>query len=56
MHIPLFMNISASANFDLHRFCDASGRAYAAVVYIKSLNPVNVILVAAKRELSPPVQ
>lgn len=40
------MNLSPS--FELHEFCDASSRAYAVVVYIKTFNPVTVRLVAAK--------
>lgn len=48
MHTSRFMNISESSTSEIHGFCDAVKHAYAAVVYLKTLNTVTVMLVAAK--------
>lgn len=47
------MNLSASSPFKLRGFCVASTRAYAVVVYLKTFNPVTVMLVAAKTRIYP---
>lgn len=47
------MNFIVSSTFELHGFCDASTFACAAVVYLKTLNPVTQMLVAAKTRITP---
>ncbi|GFV39261.1 integrase catalytic domain-containing protein [Trichonephila clavipes] len=49
--IPRFMGIDQNSDIILHGFCDASTKAYAAVVYLKSKQEIH--LVSAKTRVSP---
>ncbi|GFX61610.1 integrase catalytic domain-containing protein [Trichonephila clavipes] len=49
--IPRFMGIDQNSDIILHGFCDASTKAYAAVVYLKSKQEIH--LVSAKTRVAP---
>ncbi|GFV92997.1 integrase catalytic domain-containing protein [Trichonephila clavipes] len=49
--IPRFMGINHNSDIILHGFCDASTKAYAAVVYLKSKQEIH--LVSAKTRVAP---
>ncbi|GFX24716.1 uncharacterized protein TNCV_3344961 [Trichonephila clavipes] len=49
--IPRFMGIDQNSDIILHGFCDASTKAYAAVVYFKSKQEIH--LVSAKTRVAP---
>ncbi|XP_028166029.1 uncharacterized protein LOC114356863 [Ostrinia furnacalis] len=49
--IPRWLKCHKSDNIELHGFCDASTKAYAAVIFCKT--PSSVTLVAAKARLVP---
>ncbi|GFX93537.1 uncharacterized protein TNCV_1094771 [Trichonephila clavipes] len=49
--IPRFMAIDQNSDIILHGFCDASTKAYAAVVYLKSKQQIH--LVSAKTRVAP---
>ncbi|GFW03549.1 integrase catalytic domain-containing protein [Trichonephila clavipes] len=49
--IPRFMWIDQNSDIILHGFCDASTKAYAAVVYLKSKQEIH--LVSAKTRVAP---
>ncbi|GFU60872.1 integrase catalytic domain-containing protein [Trichonephila clavipes] len=52
--IPRFMGIDQNSDIILHGFCDASTKAYAAVVYLKSKQEIH--LVSAKTRVAPITQ
>ncbi|GFW16352.1 uncharacterized protein TNCV_4265171 [Trichonephila clavipes] len=41
--IPRFMGIDQNSDIILHGFCDASAKAYAAVVYLKSKQEIHLL-------------
>ncbi|GFW08076.1 uncharacterized protein TNCV_2978442 [Trichonephila clavipes] len=49
--IPRFLGIDQNSDIILHGFCDASTKAYAAVVYLKSKQEIH--LVSAKTRVAP---
>lgn len=54
--IPRWINTSGNTQIQLHGFCDASESAYAAVIYIKTINingEINVSLLTAKTKVAP---
>lgn len=52
---PRWLKVSTNSTNELHAFCDASAKAYAAVVYIKTIekNEVSVSLATAKYKVAP---
>lgn len=56
INIPRWLGIHSSRNHQLHGFCDASEAAYAAVVYVRSADStdnVMVRIVTARTKVSP---
>ncbi|CAL1272539.1 unnamed protein product [Larinioides sclopetarius] len=51
--IPRFLGVTSDSRIQLHGFCDASKKAYAAVVYLKNLTTNQVALVCAKTRVAP---
>ncbi|GFT07502.1 uncharacterized protein TNCV_2751751 [Trichonephila clavipes] len=49
--IPRFMGIDPNSDIILHEFCDASTKAYATVVYLKSKQEIH--LISAKTRVVP---
>lgn len=53
--IPRWLSIKKNANFELHGFCDASSKAYGAVIYVRAVdenNHVNVTLLTSKSKVA----
>lgn len=54
IQIPRNLHIAETKEIELHGFCDASPRAYAAVVYLRAISDsIQVTLVAAKTRVAP---
>ena len=56
VRIPRWLGMKAKWKSELHCFCDASEKAYAAVVYVKTFHPdgyVTVQLVQSKTKVAP---
>lgn len=55
IRIPRWVGISPSTDIEIHVFCDASERAYGAVLYIRYVqdNAINVRLVCSRNRISP---
>ncbi len=56
LNIPRYVQLERDTNFEIHGFCDASERAYAAVVYIRvqdSTNNFSIFLLGAKTRVAP---
>ena len=58
VHIPRFYfhNLNSVCNVELHGFCDAGCKAYAAVVYIRAISAdgtVSTEFVASKTKIAP---
>ena len=55
IHIPRWLGISSNQSIEIHVFCDASERAYGAVLYVRStLNTNSVVrLACSKTRLAP---
>ena len=57
--IPRWLGMAVDRRIDYHGYCDASKRAFAAVIYVRCvsdsdpLNPVTVALVSAKTAVAP---
>lgn len=56
IRVPRWLNITSNATCELHGFCDASERAYAAAVYLTVIEPSGTrrsTLVVAKAKVAP---
>lgn len=56
IHIPRYVFQKTALNIQLHGFCDASERGYAAVAYFRLAfpdNPVKIHIITAKSKVSP---
>ncbi|CAG7724746.1 unnamed protein product [Allacma fusca] len=54
VRIPRCCDLKGESHFELHGFCDSSESAYAAVVYVRTLeNSPQVTIVAAKSKVAP---
>lgn len=51
--VPRWVNIEPKANIQLHGFCDASGDAYSATLYVKNVNENKIELLMAKTRVTP---
>lgn len=52
--LPRHLGLTSNTKFELHGFCDASCKAYAAVVYLRILSdPIEIHLIAAKTRVAP---
>ncbi|XP_029163322.1 uncharacterized protein LOC114934776 [Nylanderia fulva] len=56
INIPRWLGIKSDNQVQLHGFCDASNQAFAAVIYLRTVNledQINVCLIATKTKVAP---